>query len=194
MVKQPAWAAAINSSGLVPFSLSKRVLKEYGVSASTPESVESTPPPSRPVPRHTAFALRIMSRLRARLIADGQLANAFARRREDRIGERRHHARGARFADATGRFQVLHQVHADPRRLVNAQHTVIAEVGLLDATVLDRDLAMERGRQAENDAALHLRTNRVGVHLDAAIYDAPHVRRVDGTVLADADLDDLRDE
>jgi hypothetical protein len=40
MVKHPAWAAAINSSGLVPFSFSKRVLKEYGVSASTPESVE----------------------------------------------------------------------------------------------------------------------------------------------------------
>ena len=63
MVKHPAWAAAINSSGLVPFSFSKRVLKEYGVSASTPESVERLPLPARPVPRQTAFALRIMSRL-----------------------------------------------------------------------------------------------------------------------------------
>jgi hypothetical protein len=52
--------AAINSSGLVPFSFSKRVLKEYGVSASTPESVERLPLPARPVPRQTAFALRIM--------------------------------------------------------------------------------------------------------------------------------------
>src|SRR5690348_16227755 len=133
IVKHPACAAAINSSGLVPFSLWKRVLKEDGVSESTPESVESPPLPSRPAPCHTAFALRIMSRLRARLIADGKLANALARRREDRIGERRHHARGARFADATGRFQILDQVHADPRRLVDAQHAVIAEVGLLDA-------------------------------------------------------------
>ena len=40
-----------------------RVLKEYGVSASTPESVERLPLPARPVPRQTAFALRIMSRL-----------------------------------------------------------------------------------------------------------------------------------
>jgi hypothetical protein len=40
MVKQPACAAAISSSGLVPFSFSNRVLKEYGVSANTPESVE----------------------------------------------------------------------------------------------------------------------------------------------------------
>jgi hypothetical protein len=36
------------------------VLKEHGVSASTPESVETLPPPSRPVPRQTAFALRIV--------------------------------------------------------------------------------------------------------------------------------------
>jgi hypothetical protein len=60
MVKQPACAAAMSSSGLVPFSFSNRVLKEYGVSASTPESVERLPLPARPVPRQTAFALRIM--------------------------------------------------------------------------------------------------------------------------------------
>src|ERR1700733_5095533 len=60
MVKHPACAAAISSSGFVPFSFSKRVLNEYGVLASTPESVERSPLPSRPVPRQTAFALRIM--------------------------------------------------------------------------------------------------------------------------------------
>src|ERR1700688_4561755 len=63
MVKHPAWAAAINSSGLVPLSFSKRVLKEYGVSVSTPESVERLPLPARPVPRQIAFALRIMESL-----------------------------------------------------------------------------------------------------------------------------------
>src|SRR5262245_1411528 len=50
----------MSSSGLVPFSFSNRVLKEYGVSASTPESLERLPLPARPVPRQTAFALRIM--------------------------------------------------------------------------------------------------------------------------------------
>src|ERR1700678_1406808 len=65
MVKHPACAAAISSSGFVPFSFSKRVLKEYGVAASTPESVERLPLPSRPVPLHTAFALRIMLHLLA---------------------------------------------------------------------------------------------------------------------------------
>src|SRR5258705_12296178 len=60
MVKQPACAAAMSSSGLVPFSFSELVLKEYGVSASTADSVRRLPLPARPVPRHTAFALRIM--------------------------------------------------------------------------------------------------------------------------------------
>jgi hypothetical protein len=44
----------------VPFSFSKRVLKEYGVFASTPDSVESSPFPDRPLPRQTAAALRII--------------------------------------------------------------------------------------------------------------------------------------
>ncbi len=38
--KQPAWAAAINSSGFVPTPFSKRVLNEYCVSLSVPLSVE----------------------------------------------------------------------------------------------------------------------------------------------------------
>jgi hypothetical protein len=60
MVKHPAWAAAISSSGFVLFSFSKRVLNEYGASASTPESVVRLPVPVRPVPCQTALALRIM--------------------------------------------------------------------------------------------------------------------------------------
>src|SRR4029077_3188563 len=60
IVKQPACAAAMSSSGFVPRSFSKRVRNEYGVLARTPESVERSPLPARPVPRHTAFALRIM--------------------------------------------------------------------------------------------------------------------------------------
>src|SRR5262245_3876375 len=139
--------------------------------------------------------LRSRDRLRGPgLITDRQLANPPAGRREDRISQRRHDARSARLADSAWRLQVLYQVDLDPRRLVDAQHPVIAEVRLLDAAVLDGDLAVERGRQAEHDPALHLRANRVGVDLDAAIDRAPHVGRVDGTILVDADLDHLRHE
>src|SRR5215471_17590305 len=69
MVKQPAWAAATNSSGLVPFSFSNRVLNEYGVSESTPESLERLPLPARPVPCHIALALRIMCFFLSRRLA-----------------------------------------------------------------------------------------------------------------------------
>src|SRR5947209_1832201 len=58
--KQPAWAAAMSSSGFVPAPFSKRVLKEYCVSLSTPLSVEMAPLPSFNPPRQTADALRFM--------------------------------------------------------------------------------------------------------------------------------------
>src|SRR5438552_7193961 len=58
MVKQPACAAAINSSGLVPTPFSKRVLKEYCVCFSVPLSVEIEPLPVFRSPCHTALALR----------------------------------------------------------------------------------------------------------------------------------------
>src|SRR5208337_3889581 len=43
MLKHPAWAAAISSSGLVPVPFSNRVLNEYWVSCNTPLAVETVP-------------------------------------------------------------------------------------------------------------------------------------------------------
>jgi hypothetical protein len=42
-------------------------------------------------------------------------------------------------------------VDLDRRRLIDAQDLVGVEVGLLDTAVLERDLAMERRRDAEDD-------------------------------------------
>ena len=61
MVKQPAWAAAINSSGLVPRPFSKRVENEYCALESRPLSVEIVPLPSLSEPFQIAEALRIIS-------------------------------------------------------------------------------------------------------------------------------------
>src|SRR5690242_14199523 len=58
--KQPACAAAINSSGLVPTPFSKRVLKEYWVDTRTPLSVEMAPLPDFNPPFQTADAERFM--------------------------------------------------------------------------------------------------------------------------------------
>src|SRR5260370_9497150 len=61
MVKHPACAAAINSSGLVPLAFSKRVVNEYGVFESTPLSLDIVLFPSFSDPIQTAEALRPMS-------------------------------------------------------------------------------------------------------------------------------------
>src|SRR6185312_12508922 len=58
--KQPACAAAINSSGLVPGAFSKRVPNEYWVFDRTPLSVEIVPRPDLRSPFHMADALRFM--------------------------------------------------------------------------------------------------------------------------------------
>src|SRR5580698_8333755 len=56
MVKHPAWAAAINSSGLVPGWDSKRVANEYGVFLRTPLGEVSEPLPSFSPPLQCALA------------------------------------------------------------------------------------------------------------------------------------------
>src|SRR4051794_20193959 len=59
--KQPACAAAISSSGLVPMPSAKRVENEYWVSLRTPLSVEIEPLPSCRPPCQTADALRFIA-------------------------------------------------------------------------------------------------------------------------------------
>src|SRR5438477_3656361 len=60
IVKQPAWAAAISSSGFVATTSPNRDANEYGVSLSTPLCDEIVPLPSLSVPVHTAEAVRFM--------------------------------------------------------------------------------------------------------------------------------------
>src|SRR5262245_58448216 len=50
----------MSSSGLVPMPFSKRVLKEYWVSLSTPLSLEMLPLPSFSPPRQIADAFRFI--------------------------------------------------------------------------------------------------------------------------------------
>ena len=58
--KHPACAAAISSSGFVPFPSSNRVLNEYCVFDKTPLSVDTVPLPSFNPPRHTAEPFRFI--------------------------------------------------------------------------------------------------------------------------------------
>src|SRR5438309_10887549 len=58
MEKQPACAAAINSSGFVPGWSPNRVPNENGVLENTPLLEETAPEPSFKLPCHSALALR----------------------------------------------------------------------------------------------------------------------------------------
>src|SRR3954452_7472401 len=57
MLKHPACAAAINSSGFVPGEFSNRVVNEYGVLFKTPLAVETVPLPCLRSPCQTADAV-----------------------------------------------------------------------------------------------------------------------------------------
>src|SRR6516225_4321807 len=61
MLKQPACAAAISSSGLVPLPSPKRAVNEYGVSFSVALWVARLPLPSLPLPCHSALACRLIA-------------------------------------------------------------------------------------------------------------------------------------
>src|SRR5262245_39007499 len=85
-------------------------------------------------------------------------------------------------------------MHLDWRYLIDAQDPIVMEVRLLDAAILDRDLAIECTGETEDDAALHLCADDVGVHCDATIDDAPNMRRLDRSLVVYGDLHDLCDE
>ena len=53
---------------------------------------------------------------------------------EDRIGERRHHARGSRLADPARRLQALHKGDIDPRHLVGTGANIVASHSPIRAT------------------------------------------------------------
>src|SRR6516164_11037356 len=98
----------------------------------------------------------------------------------------------AGLAHPARRLGALDDVDVDGRRLVHAQDLVRVEVGLLDTPVLERDLAIERGRDAEDDPALDLRLHRVGIDGRAAIDRADHPPDANRSVLAHFDFSDLR--
>lgn len=60
IVKQPAWAAAMSSSGLVPMPSANRELNEYWVLSRTVLWVVKVPFPSLPEPFQTAVAFRFI--------------------------------------------------------------------------------------------------------------------------------------
>ena len=69
-------------------------------------------------------------RARRKIFLKREPANSPASRRENRVCHRGRDRRYGRLAQTTRRMRARHEVHVDPRRLVDAQQAIVAEVGL----------------------------------------------------------------
>jgi hypothetical protein len=90
---------------------------------------------------------------RTELRLERQLPDPLPGGRENRVGQGRRGDRSTRLTQAARRLEVSHQVYLDRGRFVHPQDPVIVEVGLLDPAIFERDLAPQRGTDAEIDAA-----------------------------------------
>src|SRR5215471_5616132 len=145
--------------------------------------------------RGSASSARSAARRRRRPMSSAQerqLADALARRCEDRVGDRWGDRRGAGLAHASGRFLARHDVHLDLGHLVHPQHPVVVEVRLLHLAVLERDLAVQGGGQPVDDRALDLALHDIGVRRHAAVDRRDDAVDLWSSVRRDRDLGDLR--
>ena len=90
-------------------------------------------------------------------------------------------------------FRTRNDIYLDLRRFVHPQHFVIIKVSLFDASVLQRDLAVKSGGQTEDDAALHLCSDRVGINDLSAVYRTNYAMNSWLAVIANRNLGDLCD-
>src|SRR5450755_1814072 len=130
---------------------------------------------------HTHRILPVGScRLPQRCGIDGHLPQPLASGRKNCIGYCRNDGRSPALAHSTRWLGSLNNMNLDRGRLVHAKHLVAVEVGLLDTAVLERDLTMKCGRDAEDNRTLNLRPYGIGVDHGATVHcadDAPDTNR-----------------
>ena len=98
------------------------------------------------------------------------------------------------FPDATRISTTLNYFDLDNRRLIDAQHSIVMEVALLDPATLEGDLSPQRCCDAEDDTALDLGHDNVRIDSDASVQDAHDTVDVHLTGLQNRDLGNLRHE
>src|SRR5258708_38864461 len=100
---------------------------------------------------------------------DRKFVQPYSSSRSDRVANSGRGRSGARFPDSARRLLVSDQMNLDGRSLVDPQHAVIVEIALPYAALVDRDLTIERRRQSEDQAALQLRDDGVGIDRDPGV-------------------------
>src|SRR5258708_32318439 len=102
-------------------------------------------------------------------LAEWEETYSFSGSGKDGVSDCRCDRRRSGLADAGRGFGAWHDVYFDLRSLVDAYHRVIVEIGLLDFAVLQRNFAIERRAQPEDDSALNLGFYGIGINHTAAI-------------------------
>src|ERR1700704_1861810 len=111
-----------------------------GPIATTAVSVFWVPSFAAPcAPRRRSVSHRLLQRGDV----DRQLSQALAGCRKDRVGHCGNDGRSPGLAHSARRLEAPDDVDLDGRSLIHAQDLVRVEIGLLDASLLQRDLAME---------------------------------------------------
>src|SRR5262249_39413964 len=90
---------------------------------------------------------------------DRHLAKALARGGVDSIGDCGDNGRSSSFAHAARLLGAIDDVHFDCRRVIDPQHLVSVEIGLLDPSVFEGDFAVKCRCDAKDDRALDLGAN-----------------------------------
>src|SRR6266496_1133983 len=91
---------------------------------------------------------------------------------ENGVGDRRRDRRHGGLADTSGLLGARDDVRFDSRHLVEPQQRVVVKIRLLDASLFEADLSVERRRQAEDDTGLHLRGHAGRIDADPAVHGA----------------------
>src|SRR4029077_16055225 len=111
-----------------------------------------------------------------------------------RIAQRRRASRRTGLADAAGIFAALDDVNVDPGYFIDAQHAIIVEVRLPHTAALDRNFAPQSRGQAEDQAALQLRGDGVGIDRNPSVDYGGHPAQMPFAIFVNFGLDHGGDE
>src|SRR5580704_6415124 len=112
----------------------------------------------------------------AQIAGERQRANPLPGRGKDGIGDCRRQGRGSRLTDAAP-FRRISIARArvddlDARHFIHSKGAIVVEIGLLNLTLLQSDLAMQRGYQPVRHRAFHLCFHNTRVHQIAGVDGA----------------------
>src|SRR5499427_7861920 len=140
-----------------------------------------------------AFCVFIQSAYPEPMSAQRQRSVAFARRREERVRDRRNERDGADFAGSTHSFgTAVDDVYFYRRRLVHMWNLELVEVRLDRAPALERNVRFEGRAQTPDGSSLDRVFAYLRVERDAAVNHAGDAVNFHQTV-CDRQLDDVRD-